>query len=123
MLQTHSKHRSTFAQEAAPSSTALTEAPPALNGYVSRFLPANPVAWRQGAAPTGFTGNRPLVEAEIARKEKRDAEAAQRQYERRSDELMRGKEKEQWRAQVTLRNQPPVLAARVACGSDGGWGP
>ena len=41
MLSSEPIHRSTFAQEAVPTDTALTQKPAVLDGYVSRFLPVS----------------------------------------------------------------------------------
>ena len=47
---------------------------------------ANPPSWRQSTQATAdFVGDRPLVEQEIARKQQRDKDAAQRMHDKRSD--------------------------------------
>lgn len=87
-------HRSTFAQEAAPPNNALTEPHPKLpwdgpSGYNSRFLPAIPPAWRSVEKKIDFAGQRPKVERMIRKKHERDAAAAQRAHDSRTDERMR----------------------------------
>ena len=91
-------HRSTFAQEAAPISNALTEPHPKLPwdgpcGYNSRFLPAIPPAWRSVEKKVDFAGQRPKVEMMIRKKHERDTAAAQRAHDTRTDERKRYIEK------------------------------
>jgi hypothetical protein len=87
-------HRSTFAQEAAPKTTALNTPHPALPwdgpaGYNSRYLPAIQPAWRVTEKKQDFAGQRPKVERLIQRKHERDAAAAQRAHDSRTDERQR----------------------------------